>query len=102
MSTIYDPTLPDIPLAIEVAEEIVLKIEVDPIVRDPASAIRPFDFVQAVASSTWTVAHNLGYNPDVTVYSSGGLEVVAEVLHIDSNNLTITFSSPFAGRARLF
>ena len=109
---LYNPDLPEVSLfieqdkevslSIEVTGEVSLTVEVDPIVRDPATLLRPVQFIQAVASALWVVPHNLGYKPDVMVYSTGGVEVMAEVLHVDDNNLTITFSSPFAGRARLF
>ena len=99
---LYNPDLPDVVLSINSATEITLSIEVDPIVKDPSASITPFDFNQASPLATWNIAHNLARYPDVSVYSLGGLEVVAEILHIDNNNLSITFSLPFAGRARLF
>ena len=55
---------------------------------------------QAAPSSSWNVNHNLGFKPDVATYSVGGLEFVAEVLHISDNQLTITLAAPTAGFAR--
>lgn len=55
---------------------------------------------QAVPSALWTVNHNLGFKPDVATYTSGGLEFVAEVLHISDNQFTVTLALPTAGFAR--
>ena len=56
---------------------------------------------QASVSYIWTVAHNLGFRPNVSVTTTGGVEVEGgEVLHISSNVLTITFDVAFTGAAR--
>ena len=55
---------------------------------------------QTVASAVWTVPHNLGHRPHVTVRTVGGLDILdPEVLHLNMNTLTITFDIPFAGEA---
>lgn len=57
---------------------------------------------QASALAVWTVPHNLGYRPSVSVTTTGGVEVEGgEVLHLSTNTLTITFDVAFAGSARL-
>jgi hypothetical protein len=56
---------------------------------------------QSVASATWTITHNLGYRPAVSVVDSGGNYVVGDVNYISTNALTISFSSPFGGSAYL-
>lgn len=55
---------------------------------------------QAVASDTWTVTHNLGAWPDVTIFDRDGAEVDAAVHNLSLNHLTISFVVPFAGFAR--
>ena len=60
-----------------------------------------FDFVQATASDTWVIAHLLGKFPAVTVVDSAGSEVEGSINHTDVNNLTISFSAPFTGKAFL-
>jgi hypothetical protein len=67
----------------------------------PGAAGSGYNHTQASPSSTWVVNHNLGFRPDVSVTSLGGLEVEAEVSHMDDTTCTISFSLPFAGRARL-
>jgi hypothetical protein len=56
---------------------------------------------QNIASSSWTVNHNLGYKPGgILVMDSAGENWVGEVTHIDNNTLIINFnSSSFGGRA---
>lgn len=54
---------------------------------------------QAIPSATWTVAHNLGYYPSVTVVDSSKREVEGQVEYIDINNVIITFAAAFSGSA---
>ena len=56
---------------------------------------------QVIASASWAVVHNLGKFPSLSIVDTGGNEVEGEVQHIDNNNLIITFSSSFAGKAYL-
>ena len=58
-----------------------------------------FVFTQATAASVWYVEHNLEKYPSVTVVDSGENVVYGEVTYDDINNLTITFSSAFSGKA---
>jgi hypothetical protein len=58
-----------------------------------------FVHTQGVASDTWTVSHNLGYYPNVTVVDSAKREVVGDVEYINTNTIQITFSSGFSGEA---
>lgn len=63
--------------------------------------LQPFVFRQQQPSSVWTIAHNLGYKPSVSVVSDGGSEILAEVVHLSDNVLRVLFSSPASGWARL-
>ena len=56
---------------------------------------------QPVAAATWTINHNLGLRPSVGVFTAGGQEVWAEVLHVSVNQVLISFDAPFAGFAIL-
>jgi hypothetical protein len=58
-----------------------------------------FIFNQLVPSAIWNVTHNLNKYPSVTVVDSGGTIVVGDINYIDTNNLTITFSFIFSGKA---
>ena len=52
---------------------------------------------QSSASDTWTVNHNLGYRPVVSVRSPGGVEVEATVTHVSVNQCVVTFAAPYTG-----
>lgn len=60
-----------------------------------------YTHTQSAASSTWTIAHNLNFFPNVTVIDSGGNMVEANVTYTNNANLTITFSSAISGTAYL-
>lgn len=65
-------------------------------------ATSTYQHTQSVAAASWNVNHNLGRWPSaVTVLSSGGVEVEADVIHLSINQLTINFSAAFAGLARI-
>lgn len=48
----------------------------------------------------WTVNHNLGYQPQVSTTSLGGVEFDGEVNHLTLNQLQVCFSLPTAGKVR--
>lgn len=64
-----------------------------------------YKHTQSVASSTWTIVHNLGKKPivDVVININGVNAVVnpISIIHTDDNTLTISFSSPRSGTALL-
>lgn len=60
-----------------------------------------FVHTQSVASATWTINHNLGYRPSVSVYGLAGNVVLANVDHASDNVAIVTLASPMAGGARL-
>lgn len=57
------------------------------------------EHVQSAPSSAWVFNHNLGRRPIVGVFSMGGSEVLAEVLHVSINQAQIIFDSPISGYA---
>lgn len=65
------------------------------------TADRFFTFTQASASASWTIQHNLEKFPSVTVIDSANDIVYGNTTYTDENNLTITFSAPFSGKAYL-
>lgn len=56
---------------------------------------------QVSPSAVWTIAHNTGRYPSVTVVDSAGSTVFGDVTYIDDDTLTISFSGGFAGEAFL-
>ncbi len=56
---------------------------------------------QTSASSSWNINHNLDKYPSVVVTDSGGNKVIGDIQYNDVNNVTITFTASFSGRAYL-
>lgn len=56
---------------------------------------------QYSASTTWSITHNLGYNPNVTVVDSAGTIIEGSLDYPDINTLIATFTASFAGKAYL-
>lgn len=56
---------------------------------------------QNVASAVWTITHNLGKYPAVTVIDSAGSQCEGTVTYLNENALTLTFGAGFAGTAYL-
>ena len=58
---------------------------------------------QSVASTTWTVNHNLEYDyPSVTIYDNTNKVIIPdEITRISNNQLTITFASAESGNAHV-
>lgn len=58
-----------------------------------------YTHTQSVASAVWTVNHNLGIRPQVEVFSPGWVGVEAATLHVDANQMIISFNVPQTGFA---
>jgi len=58
-------------------------------------------YTQISPSKTWTITHNLGRYPSVTIVDSGGSVVMGDVGYITNNQLKVTFTSAFSGKAYL-
>jgi len=60
-----------------------------------------YTFYQTEPTTTWTINHNLGYNPIVRVFIGTSEVQPQSVTHPSINQAVITFSSPQVGYARL-
>ena len=58
-----------------------------------------FVFTQATPSAVWTINHGLNKFPSVTSVNNNNIQAYGAVEYIDKNNLTITFSGGFSGKA---
>lgn len=56
---------------------------------------------QILASTTWTVVHNMNKYPSVMIVDSGDNVVIGEIHYLTVNSLEVTFSVPFGGKAYL-
>lgn len=70
-------------------------------VESKQSGDKNFTFIQSTSAAVWTITHNLGKRPSISVIDSAGTNVIGAVNHINNNELTITFSSAFKGTAYL-
>lgn len=66
-----------------------------------AQSPETFVFTQGSPSNTWNITHTLNKFPSVSVVDSANNEVEGDVHFVDQNNITITFSSSFSGKAYL-
>ena len=55
--------------------------------------------VQSVPASVWVVEHNMEGYPSVTVIDSGNSQVEGDVIFNSENQVTLQFTSAFAGTA---
>lgn len=56
---------------------------------------------QVSAATVWTVNHNLGYQPNVSIIDSAGNNAFATIARPSLNQLTLTFSAAVGGVAYL-
>lgn len=67
----------------------------------PAGSDLHYVHNQAVVSNTWSVTHNLGKFPSITVIDSSGTEIEGAIAYVNINSVQISFSAPFSGVAYL-
>ena len=62
---------------------------------------KTFVFDQITPSNTWNITHTLNKFPSVSVVDTAGTQVFTDINYINNNNITLTFSTGFAGKAFL-
>lgn len=67
----------------------------------PGPANTFFNYTQLTPAATWTITHNLGRFPAVTVVDSAGSVVEGEIDYVSDSQVVLTFSAPFSGNASL-
>jgi hypothetical protein len=60
-----------------------------------------FVYTQNIPSTVWTISHMLNKFPSVMVMDSAGTVVIGEINYQNINNITLTFSAAFSGKATL-
>jgi hypothetical protein len=58
-----------------------------------------YEHSQLIASDTWTINHQLGKHPAITVVDSGGSVVFGDITYSSLNTAIVRFSVPFGGNA---
>jgi hypothetical protein len=90
--------------------EVVVVQVTQPVVRvtapgpqGPAGQFSPGDVAythtQNSPSATWTINHNLGFNPVAVVLDSGGTQCEGAISYPTVNQMVITFTGAFSGVA---
>lgn len=54
---------------------------------------------QVTPSASWTITHNLGKMPSVTIVDSADTEVEGDIQYTSVNQVVVTFSGAFSGKA---
>ena len=80
--------------------ELELKAFTD-LLYDKLILLGTYTHTQGTASATWTITHNLGRHPSVTVVDSDEKTVVGDIEYISDNVIQISFSGGFSGKAHL-
>lgn len=57
--------------------------------------------LQDVPSDTWVIEHNLGKYPSVNIVDSANDDVIGEINYNNINQITLTFTASFSGKAFL-
>lgn len=60
-----------------------------------------YTHLQSAASTSWSITHNLGYNPIVRVFIGNQEVQPASITHNSANQVTIAFTTAQVGYARL-
>lgn len=66
-----------------------------------AQATATYIHDQATAASVWTIVHNLGKYPSVSVVDTGGNLVCGNVEYVDDDTCVVKFNAAFKGTAYL-
>ena len=63
--------------------------------------VRRYIYDQVSPSASWSITHNLGGYPSVTVVDSGKTQVIGEVTYLSETSIRVDFTQPFSGIAYL-
>jgi len=67
----------------------------------PGSGSFSYHHQQLSPAATWVIVHNLNGYPNITIVDSAGTQVEGEVKYDSGTQVTVSFSSAFAGDAYL-
>ena len=66
-----------------------------------AVSLFSFDYEKQSSSNQWTIVHNLGFRPSVSVMDYGQNNIECDIEHVNENQLTLRFSESVSGHAYL-
>lgn len=64
-------------------------------------SLTSFTHDQTTTANSWTITHNMGKYPSVTIVDSANSYVIGNIEYINSNSLTVSFKNAFKGKAYL-
>lgn len=102
-----DITVNDIDIVTEINSTIIKSgaKAVCPIQQPNTSTITNYEyadeFIQSVPAVSWTIIHDLGYLPIVSVFDSSSNEITPIVEHLSNKKILITFTTAMIGTVRL-
>lgn len=59
------------------------------------------NFNQVSPADEWLINHNFGYYPNINLYTTGGMEMLGQIVNVSVNQIRVYFTVPVAGSARL-
>lgn len=77
----------------------ILEIAIQGLSGSDGESDKFYEHNQIAASNTWVINHNLNKYPSVTIVDSGETKVEGDVEYNSINQVTLTFSSVFSGKA---
>lgn len=58
-----------------------------------------FEHNQTTPSYDWTVNHNLGRYPELTILGTDGNQIITDIEHVNINTAIVHFGAPIIGKA---
>jgi hypothetical protein len=95
--TIVSSAIPVPQVLQEQTTEVAIQSQVLP--GPPGPAGPQYTHYQNVPNTTWTVNHNLGYKPHITVLGPGGTTLICDIVHTNVNQAVLLFRLPTSGTA---
>lgn len=65
----------------------------------PPGSDANFVYNQVALSDTWTITHNLGKYPAVSIVDSGGTTIIGDIEYLSVNQVQLTFTTALVGSA---
>lgn len=78
-----------------------VEVDIVPLAGTLEGYVRRYEHTQNSPASTWTITHNLGAVPSVTLVDGTNTEMEATVTHPDVNTTIATFSQAESGKGYL-
>lgn len=64
-----------------------------------SSEVDNYVHTQGVPANTWTINHNLGYYPNITVFDSTERSILTQIEHVNINSSIVHNDAAFSGKA---